>query len=168
MDAFRALTGMSRYQDPVASVPASVDVEHSGSVYRFGAPWPWFVVETSAPGAPARDDLVQLAAPRQAGEWPVVAVEVADGGVPLDESQFGSFARSMARARNGRARPVRRLRIDGARAADFSCDSGILVSHLVLIPVGQKTATIEFESPSAVAAGYEVHLDTMLATWRWL
>ena len=86
----------------------------------------------------------------------------------LDDAEIGRMARSMAKSRGGKARRPRRLRIDGARAADLAADSGRTVSHLVFIPTSQHTVTIEFECPSAVAAGYEVHLDAMLATWRWL
>jgi hypothetical protein len=163
------MAGMSKYKDPEAAVPTSVDVEHPGRVYRFVAPWPWFVVEDEQVSAPAASDAVlQLVAPRRTGEWPVVAVAVSQGGGMLDDAEVGRMARSMAKSRGGKPRPPRRLRVDGARAADLATDSGQMVSHLVLVPTSQHTVAIEFECPSAVAAGYEVHLDAMLATWRWL
>lgn len=160
---------MSKYRDVAAAVPTAVDVVHPAGVYRFQAPWPWFEVEAEQPPAPgAGADVVELAAPRRRGGWPSVIVEVSEGGGLLEDGAIGKMARELTRARGGKGRSPRRLRVDGARAADLALDTSGTVSHVVLIPISGHTVRVEFECPASVAGGYEVHLDAMLATWRWL
>lgn len=157
------------------AVRAVLPVEHWVIVpgrFRFGVPWPWQptddhgdIVDATGEVATTRP-LAAAFAPRTDGAATFV-VWRDDRPATLDAS--GALARGVAAALyNGRERGVRRIRLAGSRAVVVAVEiPGEGWVHRLTAEWSTTLLQGELRVPSAGAAGYLPHLDTMLASWSW-
>ena len=85
----------------------------------------------------------------------------------LDGIEIADASRRLARRLGGTPRRPRRLVVGGVPSVALAVDGGDEAAHRVIIAGMDLTVTADFRFPRREAAGYEAHMETMLATWRW-
>jgi hypothetical protein len=136
-----------------------------GDGFRMGLPWPWFQAEP-----------IQL--PRDAESLLAVEVPRTDYQTQFsmwrtsDTTQFDQLDNSvggqLAQLYQGRLVGRRKILLHGARAVLVAVDGSVGGYTWRLVADWQSLLIHgELSVPVHTAAGYEPHLETMLATWEW-
>lgn len=153
----------SRFKPVVPPIPHHDVAEVPG--LAFGLPWPWQQAdECTAPRD--TEPIVEVMAPRTDG---FVAFTVWRDHEPASiEPIIASAGTRLADLYRGRLLQTRRILLDRARTVLVSVAEphGDIIWRLV----GEWDTKLfhgEIRLPSADAAGYQPHIDTMLGTWRW-
>ncbi len=169
MGLFSDIVASTRYRVPTAQLPAHQTITASEHGFEIGLPWPWFEVVNDESASGADERIAEIAAPRTSGNWPGAVFFAESSGVPIDEAEVAATARRLARQRGGEKLKPRRVLLGGVRGVDFVCDDGANRFHDLRLPVDESlTICMQAWLPSATADGYEVHLESLLASWRWL
>lgn len=159
----------TRYRELDIRLPTDETIRSTEHGFEFALPWPWF--ETSSEhGAPAGASSIicELAAPRTTDPWPSGVFFSEASGSPIDDKTVKSESRQVARSRSARPNKPRRLRLGGLSAIDFVSEDGSFRYHDLSVPVEESlTIRAEFWLPIRHAEGYELHMDSMLSSWRW-
>ena len=163
----RDIVSAGRYQIPARLVPAETLVRDPQGRFSFEIPWPWFEWEGDPEEPTTHDDCIVLLAPRTADPWPEASIWPTEHGFELDKSALKSESKRLARTLGGVARRPRRLLVGEEPAAALFVQCGDTVTHQVTMVGREVNVVAVFRLPLSDAAGYEVHVETMLATWQW-
>ena len=164
----RDMVNAGRYRVPTQFVPTATVVHDRQGRFAFEIPWPWFESDGHFEQQPVpQDGHILLFAPRTTDPWPQAMIRTADEASELDDATVKSESRRLAQSLEGKARRSHRLIIGGEPAVDFFVECRDAVTHLVMIAAGELTVFAEFLLPRDGTAAYEIHMETMLATWRW-
>ena len=167
--SLRDIIGTGRQRIPAQLVATETPVRDPRGRFWFEMPWPWFErkgeFESQSPG---QDDLIVLFAPRTTDPWPEGSIWSTEDTFDLDDQVLRSESRRLAHALRGKTRRPRRLLVGGVPAAAFFVETADMVIHQVIISPSEGTTFAVFRLPLGDAAGYEVHVETMLATWQWI
>ena len=164
----RAMVSSGRQRVPAQLLPTEAVVHDPKGRFSFEIPWPWFQWDGEFDlEPPHRDDHLVLFAPRTTEPWPEASVWSTEESYDFDERALKSESRRLAQTLAGKARRPRRLEVAGAPAAQFFIESSDTATHKVAIASREVTAIAVFRLPLATAAGYAIHVETMLSTWKW-
>ena len=161
------MVGASRYRVPAQLVPTETLVRDPQGRFSFEIPWPWFEWEGGSEEPPMPDDCVVPLAPRTVDPWPEASIWPTEQGFELDNSALKFESKRLARTLGGAAHRPRRLLVGGEPAATLFVKCDDTVTHQVTMVGRDVNVVAVFRLPLSDAAGYEVHVETMLATWQW-
>ena len=162
------LRDKGRYFVPSQLVKTETVIRDPAGRFSFEIPWPWFERHNeSGQHPPPEVGTIVLLAPRTRDPWPEASIWSAGQAYNLDDGMLKSESRRLARALGGKAGRARRLLVDGAPAAALFVECGDTVTHQITIASQDAGVMAVFRLPRGEAPGYEVHVETMLATWAW-
>ena len=165
----RDMVSTGRYRTPMQLVPTETVVSDPEGRFTFEIPWPWFewkrgLDEDSSP----QSDRIVLLAPRSTDPWPEASIWTTEDSFNSDDKTLKNEARRLAHTLGGKAHRPRRLLVGGVPAIDFFVECVDTVTHQLVMASAEVTTLAVFRLPHREAPGYEVHVETMLATWHWI
>lgn len=163
MDALYRSFQNSRFKPLTA--PLAIEGHAVGPGVRFGLPWPWTQsAEFEAPHD--TEPVLEVTAPRTDMIVDFVVWRDHDSGSL--EPIINTAGSQLAQIYRGRVVSTRKVLLDASHGVLVGLDdpNGHRIWRLVA-ERGGRLLHGQMRVPARAAAGYQPHLETMLATWEW-